>query len=683
MIEKQKKDRILRQIYKVLILMVLCCLFGGLIELLFQAKFFFLNASEKGVYELNLSEAETHGAELQEDFLLITGKNMEKHQVEESSFPLSNVKSRLPIGVDPRENNPENAVISFSFEKRYVDKLRLEFTTGDRFYATILLDTESVYGEPIQEKIPFSYTVQTGRGTLNIGKEVSGMTILVHAPGGNLVRAVALENRMAFNILRFGFFTAVGVVICMLLFYRKQLAKRAEIGFVVLSLTVGGLMIVTFPMDRTSWDEEIHYQHVANMSYFSSLDAQVPLTVSENDMIAVRRATINSMEDRKDVIHYLNVHSTPEYLETHMEKEAPYLKQVGYLTQMLFYKAAKVVGIPFYYAYLAGKVGNLLLYTVVMYFALRYMKKGRLLMAAVGLMPTPLLMACSYAYDPTVICFMMLGFAVIFRELLDAGQKISVKSFVIFSVSMVIASMPKAVYIPFILIALILPQSKFQSRRTMWIMKGIVVLLFLAMMSTFVLPALLGGSEMGDTRGGDTNVGEQLRLILGHPFAYAKILFVDSILGEFGSFVLGSQSMLHFAYLDSRASCGYLAMGILLFLAFTDHQTYETGGNAKKIEKIYVFYSFHKIMMGLLCLAVIVLIWTALYLDFTPVGSTTINGVQGRYYLPIMVPILLMLYTPKIKNHFSRSFYLSLVYGGMGCVLFVTVYEKLLLPYCM
>ena len=38
-----------------------------------------------------------------------------------------------------------------------------------------------------------------------------------------------------------------------------------------------------------------------------------------------------------------------------------------------------------------------------------------------------------------------------------------------------------------------------------------------------------------------------------------------------------------------------------------------------------------------------VLIWTAMYVSFTPPGSAEIAGVQGRYFVPLMFPLYLAL----------------------------------------
>ena len=54
--------------------------------------------------------------------------------------------------------------------------------------------------------------------------------------------------------------------------------------------------------------------------------------------------------------------------------------------------------------------------------------------------------------------------------------------------------------------------------------KGLIVLLCLAMMMTFMIPAAGGGME-GDVRGGNTDVTSQMMLIFAHPISYARVLW--------------------------------------------------------------------------------------------------------------------------------------------------------------
>lgn len=48
------------------------------------------------------------------------------------------------------------------------------------------------------------------------------------------------------------------------------------------------------------------------------------------------------------------------------------------------------------------------------------------------------------------------------------------------------------------------------------------------------------------------------------------------------------------------------------------------------------------------------LIWSAMYLSFTPVGEASIAGVQARYYLPLIYLGALLLSNSKIKVEISK-----------------------------
>ena len=50
-----------------------------------------------------------------------------------------------------------------------------------------------------------------------------------------------------------------------------------------------------------------------------------------------------------------------------------------------------------------------------------------------------------------------------------------------------------------------------------------------------------------DVRGGDTDVGRQLQMILGHPWAYIQILF-ENIKNTFNSYMMGIDSISTMAY---------------------------------------------------------------------------------------------------------------------------------------
>ena len=88
-----------------------------------------------------------------------------------------------------------------------------------------------------------------------------------------------------------------------------------------------------------------------------------------------------------------------------------------------------------------------------------------------------------------------------------------------------------------------------------------------------------------------------------------------------------------------------------------------------------------KLALACIVMCVIGLVWTALYLDFTPVGLNVINGVQPRYYIPLMFPVILLIENGRVRCHRVSNFRYNqiVLYAGI-IVLAGMIYEFLLVP---
>jgi uncharacterized membrane protein len=89
----------------------------------------------------------------------------------------------------------------------------------------------------------------------------------------------------------------------------------------------------------------------------------------------------------------------------------------------------------------------------------------------------------------------------------------------------------------------------------------------------------------------------------------------------------------------------------------------DLGVRVRRIDRFLFLFIF---------LAVIILIYTALYVGFTPVGSPIIGGVQGRYLIPIAVFFFLSLSDRKIINKNNKVNFLVYNVNSLWNVCFVT-----------
>ena len=90
-----------------------------------------------------------------------------------------------------------------------------------------------------------------------------------------------------------------------------------------------------------------------------------------------------------------------------------------------------------------------------------------------------------------------------------------------------------------------------------------------------------------------------------------------------------------------------------------------------------------KLIIAVGIIGIILLIWTALYLSFTPVGENYINGVQPRYFIPLLLPIFYIFKTDKIKNNISNRYFNLLVLTIPSIILSISLYQMFILAYCM
>lgn len=152
----------------------------------------------------------------------------------------------------------------------------------------------------------------------------------------------------------------------------------------------------------------------------------------------------------------------------------------------------------------------------------------------------------------------------------------------------------------------------------------------------------------GDSRGGDTNMMEQLSFLLSSPIVFCKVYLMHTLNTFFTPEFYGELNNVRFFGEFSN----YLILIYIFYLLYMGFSSDDKALNLK--EKIYIF-----IIAGL----IFYFTSTGLYLTYTPVGSYIIKGYQARYIWPIIPLLLLLLSNKKVKisNSYKLSFNFSLI----------------------
>lgn len=418
-----------------------------------------------------------------------------------------------------------------------------------------------------------------------------------------------------FNPYLFFYIFGVVAVAFEIVVFAKTTVKHTERLFLAICLTVGLSMIMITPVGHSSWDTETHYLHtlktVSNNTSYSSADH---LVINNDPVVMVS----DSFDGNVGRIIKLNA------AESKAGGTAEFDFNIANVLSGVALKVAKYFHLPFYISFKIGEMPLLFIYAFVCYFAIKKLKSGKMLLSVIALFPTSLFLATNYSYDYWVTCFSFLGLSYYYSELSEPLKPISYKDTFIMCGSLFLACIPKAVYLTLLFIPLFMPRKKISGKARYYLTCfGAFAVLFGIMFAK----ALSSVSGPGDLRGGsEINPSEQLAFIMGKPFEYMGIMFKFML--KYISISTMPIYISNFAYMGVGKTA-FIFIVLIIVLGIIDKNRYDS----------FTGKTGYKIIAVLFFLGTTAMIITSLYIDFTPVRHTTVNGCQPRYLIPLIFPV--------------------------------------------
>lgn len=632
------KNIILNNYKKLIVILVVAIAVGLMGEVVFNLKSLTAPEGEKGKFSVEFDDLQTVGFEmvdgklvLTEDVGLITYRHNISHVSRfEYTFDFENDFHSI-VRVYPSQQNLENG--------EYYDL----YDGNNRAIVT----SETNIDSPIaQIEIFFSEDAK-----------------------GIVIEDISIDNTFNFSHRRMLAISLFVVIIMLAILYRDLIGRKIEYGFLAVAFCSCIALVFTFPAQKVSWDEAYHFNMAYNMgiggdriitpetAYYGSDSAVATL------MYPLAEVEFDSIEDYMDSS---NLYDKTDENNQIVKSEFGLLSNVGHLPSSIGISIGRLFKLPLSDLFYLGKLFNALTYIAITFFAIRRITVGKRILTAIALMPTTLFLASAYSYDALLNASVFLGLAYFLSELTDKEKFMSWKSFIIFVASIGVASAIKMVYAPLFLLLLVLPKEKFKDTKSKIIMKYGLFIICIAVVAVMIVPMLLDPSTRGDDRGGAVNAGGQLSFIMGTPVYYAKIL-LSNVLSTGSSYLIGDGIFGAMAHYSNIKYGGYITL-FLVFVILTDTSEYKLSLKLKAF-------------MSVVVLVIICFVWTALYISFNPVGNLVINGVQGRYFIPVTLLLYLVFNTDKIKNEINTKLYNAIVIGIPALLTFSIVIYKVI-NYC-
>lgn len=362
----------------------------------------------------------------------------------------------------------------------------------------------------------------------------------------------------------------------------------------------------------------------------------------------------------------LNSNDAKDYNNT-IEVDSPskgyaFVFFVGYAIGLAI---ARILSINIFIGLLLARLLNFIIVLLLGYYSIKKIPFGKILLSTYLMIPMMMQQATAFSADSlmnaTIILFISYTLYMAFKK-----EKISTKEKIIFLILTIFVGLSKITYIPLIGIALIIAK-----RRKDMTKKQIIILAILTLIICLGSMAILNICTRGYVNESSqkylestgVNSSEQLVGIISNPLHYVKVLLNNfKVNGEYYAFGMIGQYM---GWLSITFPITYIIIYIILLLASIFVE------NNKE-----VLYRKEKIWMLILALGMILLVITGLYLEWTGVGSMTVAGVQGRYFLPIIILVLLCICQ---KENYIKMKYPNIVVPAVAMITNMLFISKIIL----
>jgi uncharacterized membrane protein len=494
---------------------------------------------------------------------------------------------------------------------------------------------------------------------------------------GSTLSDIQIINKFKFNWFVVGFWFVLAFLVCTFIVYRESLVGHTERIFLLMAVSIGFLIVLMLPISKVGLDEEAHFWSTYKIKFGSTVSSTTAIDQLCGVSLSNWPYNLNQSSDEYELmVEYYDVQGDYTFGSPVSYPSATKLSKFATLTYTFIavgIKLAKLLRLPFSIVYIVGRLFNLIMYIGVVYFAVKKLPYGKNILAVLALMPTTFFQACVYSYDSVVNAFTFLGLAYLIYELAHPEEKITVKNGVIILASFSIACLPKAVYFPMIALGFMIKNDKFKNKKERNIFRIANVVCIIGIIATIIIPMYVGSSagSVGDTRGGDVNMGSQKDLIFSQPFAYAGVM-ISNVFRTFWDYTFGNSAHGIIGHLDASPCVTVIGL-LLIYVIATDVSNGEYTG-LTVVQKVWISVA------GLMCMA---LVWTSMYMAFNEIGVTQINGVQGRYFIPLLPILYFVLHSEKMENKLNKVCWNVIVYGLTTYIWMYTIYKCILVPLCL
>lgn len=458
--------------------------------------------------------------------------------------------------------------------------------------------------------------------------------------------------------------TSILAMIAIVIYYHKKITPEKLFWIIIPAVFI--MFFVLMPAFKNH-DEGFHWFRILDIAQGNLLT-----NISNNKPIAVvPESTFTMLEDEPEYINYKVIMDNLqksigeegnvriELATTAIYNPIQYFPQTLGVIIMKFF-----TNNPMLMAY-AARFTNMIISIIILYLAFKKMPFGKLGLLVTMCLPIAIEGFTSMSSDAITVAIAFLFTAYIFDIVFNKNEhtKINKKDILILLVLAIILAVCKIVYLPIVGLMLLLSRNKFKNNK-IHIITVVGIMLIAIIANLLWLNTANTYLEMYK----DGNSNSQIATIFQNPILYLqRVLFTFNDCANNYLYSLFGDELGWNEFADMNYILPIIIGGLFIFIHLAD-KTWKV-----KLSK------YQNIIILLIILAVIGLIFTSLYIQWNESKDNIIKGIQGRYFIPIL-PLLMLLIGSnlKLQTEFDQE-KLAKISGITLCIIYMYVFMRLII----
>jgi uncharacterized membrane protein len=425
--------------------------------------------------------------------------------------------------------------------------------------------------------------------------------------------------------------------------------KVSPVKFFIFTAAIFGLLFILITPPFQAPDEPVHFFRAYQISEFNFVIDQkgnqaggylpqgIGDLVTDTATHPIIKFQANKKYDDHKTFKALSLKLNPKKKHFYDFAATAGYPPVSYIPQSIGILIARLLHLPPLLMMYFGRLANLTVWVLMLALVIKWMPFKKWAFVFIGLLPMALFQASSLSSDGMVTGLFALFLAFILKLCRQKTRVTTVQLGILLALAAGMTLTKQVMFLALPLV-LLLPTTLFKSRKNSYAAKAALILIPLLLLTSWLF--LVRGIDITSSNAlNGQNTHRQESFVVHNPHSFINVLWntyfynwsdgiTNSFIGDFG-------------WMDTPLAAwivivGYIGLGITIV---ANHGSYKTWLNRRQ-----------KTIIAAVGFVYWLAVSTALYVYYSPVGYKIIVGLQGRYFFPLVLLLIPVLYSGWLRT---------------------------------